>query len=59
MFSMLTNDTKNGQWLRQLLQSDECAASQETSCNNPGLAQTWAIIALFIILVGGAIGEHM
>lgn len=59
MFSMLDNETTERHWLRRLLQSNACAVSVEASCNDPGLAQTWAIIALFLIFVGGATGEDL
>lgn len=58
MFEMSNNFATGGHWLRQLLQSDECVASVEESCINPGLAQKWAIISLFLILAGGLIGAR-
>ena len=56
---MLDIETSEGHWLRQLLQSNACAVSTEASCNDPGLAQKWAIVALFVILVGGATGAEL
>jgi hypothetical protein len=45
--------------LRQLLQSDDCAAGEEEFCNNPSLAQKWAIASFFFILVGSAVGTWL